>query len=186
MSQIDEKWVRDEIKRQLNIILNASAGENTTSTETINQLFPGMPGITARPVMHPYGFVSRAVKGIISVTAKIGDHFGNRLVLGHRDKDRPTNLDEGESAVYSMGGYTIRMKNGKIELGKGEDYEVAVVGDTMVEFLTLLLDHIIAHTHICSVPGAQGAPPLNVADFQDDKANFIANEKILAKDGGRF
>lgn len=180
------RFIRDEIRRQMNVILNAESGQNDTQTETVNKLFPGMPGINSRPIMHPFGFVSRAAQGTISVIARIGDHFGNRMVIGHRDKNRPSDLAEGESAVYSVGGYTVKIANGKVQLGKGGTYETAVVGETLAELLGKMLDEILKHKHICSAPGAFGSPPDNAAQFTQQKADYVSNNKILAQDGGRF
>jgi len=79
-------FVRKEIERQLNVILSGQAGANTsTENETIDNLYPGMPSIESRPVMHPYGFVSRAPRKTISVTGKQGAGPQNRMTLGHRD-----------------------------------------------------------------------------------------------------
>lgn len=176
-----QRFIRDQVKQQLNIILNASAGQNDAMNETIDALFPGMPGITNRPVMHPFGFVSRATAGIISVTAKIGAEIQNRMTIGHRDKGRPTDILEGESCMYSSKGYRVVYKNGKILIGKGDDLEVAVMGDTLNEFLTNFIQFVIEHTH-----AAPGTPPTNITDFTQLKTNILDADKILSKDGGRF
>ncbi len=99
--------VRQEVARQLNVILSGQAGENTAEKETIDNLFPGSPSIKDRPVMHPFGFVSRATKGTISVVGRQGASPENRLVLGHRDPKRPTDLEEGEALLYASDGETV-------------------------------------------------------------------------------
>lgn len=175
------RFIREEIRRQLNVILPGSAGGNTSQTEDIDQMLPGMPTITERPVMHPYGFASRAARGVISVVARVGDHLGNRLVLGHRDKDRPASLAEGEACIYSVGKFEIRVAKDRVQIGKDGTYETAVVGEKLTEFLTELMTQLIQHTH-----PAPGAPPTNVAAFTQAKTQYIDNGKILAKDGGRF
>lgn len=195
------KLIRDEVAQQLNVILNASAGTNDSQSETISALFPGSPDITGRPVMHPFGFVSRATQGTISVIAKVGAGIQNRMTLGHRDSKRPT-LQEGESAIYSKGEFTARAENEKILvgqiagykvqitktqilLGKGDTLEPAVMGTTAVDFFKALIELIVAHTHMGNL-GIETTPPLNFADFTQLKAQELDNNHLLAEDGGRF
>lgn len=113
------RFIREEVKRQTNIILSGKSGTNDGTKEDIQEMFPKMPTIEDRPVMHPYGFASRAPKGTIQVVARQGDHIGNRLVLGHRASDRPT-LGAGESAIYNEHGEVIKVVKGKI-LAKAAD-----------------------------------------------------------------
>lgn len=105
------RYVREEIKRQLVVVLSGQAGANDdVETETIDNLYPGSPSIEKRPVMHPYGFASRAPAGTISVTARQGNDPTNRLVLGHRDSLRsalPEDLGEGASVIYASDGETV-------------------------------------------------------------------------------
>lgn len=178
------RFISREIKKQLQIITSGEAGDTTMLTEDIANLYPGMPTITKRPVVHPYGFASRAPKGTLSVTAQQGDHPGNKLTLGHRDKNKPS-IDEGESVQYSLGGYRVVCKNGELFVGKGTDLEHMVVGETLKAFLLALINHIIIHTHLGNL-GVETGPPLNAGDFNTDKADFLDNNKILAKDGGRY
>lgn len=112
ISPEDLRKIRNEIKTQLNIILSGSAGANDSiENETINSLYPGTPPIAARPLMHPYGLVSRAPESTIQVTARQGADATNRMVLGHRDKLRAAlGLDEGETCIYSSDGETILSK----------------------------------------------------------------------------
>lgn len=180
------RFIRMEITKQLNVILSGKTASATEQSEDIEEMFPGMPTVTQRPVMHPYGFVSKAKTGTLSVVARQGEHIGNRMVLGHRDKDRPTDLEEGETAIYSLGKYTVRSRNGKLELGKDGDYEEMVMGETLRQFLILLIQHIMLHTHQSNVPSAPTSVPLNNIDFQQIQAENLDNEKILSKDGGRF
>lgn len=199
-SQI-RRLIREEVAQQLNVILNAAAGSNDSQTETISALFPGSPEIPGRPVMHPYGFVSRATQGTISVIAKVGASIQNRMTLGHRDSKRPS-LQVGEAAVYSKGGFTARVENEKvivgeiagyqvqmtksqILLGKGGTLEPAIMGTTAVDFFKALIELIIAHTHMGNL-GIQTPPPLNIADFVQLKAQQLDNNHLLAEDGGRF
>lgn len=179
------RFIQNEIRRQINLITSGESGTNTIESEDIQNCYPGMATIEARPVMHPYGFVSRAAKGTIQVTAQQGDHPGNKMVLGHRDKDRP-DLEEGESKVYSLGQYQVHIKNDSIKFGKGTTFETAVVGETLAQLLSQMLDAIVAHKHTTTSPGTLTTPPDNASTFTSLKSDFVSNEKILAKNGGRF
>lgn len=179
----DMRIIRKEIQKQVQIILSGQSGGGDVFKETIESMLPGMDNITDRPLMHPYGFSSIAPKGTIQVTARQGEHPGNRVVLGHRDSGQPTDLGIGESAIYSKSGYSVRVVAGQIELGKGGTWEPAVLGDSLNKVLTAILDAIIKHTHMGNL-GFPTAPPDNAATF-----TAIENEQlktILAKDGGAY
>lgn len=178
------RFIVREIRKQIQIITSGEAGETTMLTEDIANLYAKMPTITKRPVMHPYGFASRAPKGTLSITAQQGDHPGNKMTLGHRDGNKPA-VDEGESVQYSFGGYRVVCKNGELFVGKGTDLEHMVVGETLKAFLIALIQHIVVHTHIGNLGYPTGTPQ-NAADFTDLETSYLDNDKILAKDGGRY
>lgn len=142
---MDESQVRAliqaEVRRQLNVVLHGetSATDAASFSEDIANLFPGMPAILKRPVAHPFGFVSRAVKGTLSVVARVGDHIGNRMVVGHRDSGRPTDLEEGEAGMYSKGGRRINVRNAKIEIGATGASEPLVLGNVLLQGLTEIM-----------------------------------------------
>jgi phage gp45-like len=178
------KLINAQVKKQLNVILSGQSGNAADDghgnySEDIQNMFTGMDGITSRPVSHPYGFASKAPDGTTQVTAKQGDHTGNRLVIGHRAADRPSDLGDGETCVYSSSGYRIVWKQGSIMIGKGTQLEPLILGQTLNTFLTSLLTDIIAHTH-----ASPGAPPTNIADFQQLLTNTLNANKILVEDGG--
>lgn len=180
-----KRLIAQEVRKNLNVILQGSSGANTEQQEDINELFPGMSAIPARPVMHPYGHVSRAPQGTLNVVAKQGEHPGNRMVLGHRDSNKPKDLEEGETMIYSVGDYRVKVSKTKIEVAKGEDYEPVVVGETLRQFLITLVELIIQHTHLGNL-GYQTSPPQNFTDFQQAQEQNLDNKKILAEDGGRY
>lgn len=183
MDSEDVAFMRAEIKRQVQIILFGTTGNTTpdAQTEDIQQMTPGMTTITSRPVMHPYGFASRAPTNTLSVVTRCGDHAGNRMVMGHRDAKKPAVANPGESAQYSAGGYVFRCQNGKVTVEKNGEVETFVVGDTLSELLGQFLQAIAIHTH-----AAPGTPPTNAVTFTDLKENFVDNKMILAEDGGRY
>lgn len=173
-----------EIQRHMQIIGSGTAGNTTMTTEDIQTFMPGAPTVPARPVSQPFGFASRAPQGMLSVTAQQGEHPGNKVTLGHRDKDAPE-VAEGESVIYSKGGYRMVVKNGELFVGKGTDLEHVVVGETLKAFLIGLVDAIIAHDHLGNL-GFPTSVPRNNATFTQLKTDNLDNDKILAKDGGRY
>lgn len=193
--------IEQEMRKWGRVILSGSAGTNTMISESIDNLYPGMATVPDRPLMHPYGFASRAPRGTIQVTGRQGEHFGNMMVLGHRAADRPE-VAVGESVMYSSDGHKITVKNGSVEIlhtsgytmvlsgnaivvGKGGTTETVVVGETMVSFLTTFCNAVIAHTHTGNL-GFPTSPPNNAGAMTAALEASITNNKVLCKDGGRF
>ena len=77
------------------------------------------------------------------------------------------------------------MAKDSIKFGKDSDFEVVPVGETLKDFLVSLIELIVQHTHLGNLGYPTGVPQ-NAADFTQLQANNLDNEKILAKDGGRF
>lgn len=174
------RYVKKEISRQLNILLMAETVGADQFTESIAKLYPGMPTITERPLIQPFGLASKAPNGTQSLVARLGDHPGNRSVIGHRDANKP-DVDVGESVVYSMGGYRVWIENDRVSVGKGIETQTVVCGDLLTEFLGDLLSLLAQHTH-----AGPGAPPTQAPQFTALKTNNIDNDALLAKDGGAF
>lgn len=175
-----ERYVNVQIEKKLNVVLRGNCARATTTTESIENLFPGMPTIEARPLVEPFGFHGIAPDGTVNYTARVGSHYGGRVVFGHLDSRRPA-LRTGESAIYSVAGYVVSAGNGALTVSKGGVSETMVVGDTLLGFLSALISLIATHSH-----PALGAPPAQAAQFIALGTSFLDNGKILAKDGGRF
>lgn len=134
------RFLREEIKRSLNIILTAVAGANEdTQTEIIQNLYAGSPNTEAKPVMHPYGFVSRAAPQTTSVVIRRGDHPASLMILGHRDGDRPA-VENGETMLYNLDGQMIYLKTGelietlkKLTINADGDIKITSTGDLSIE-----------------------------------------------------
>ncbi len=143
MNSTDIAWIRREIATQLQIILSGATAatqvNDVVGTESIDHSPPGMPTIEGRPLAHPYGMVSRAPVGTVQVVAQQGNYPGNRIVLLHRDKNRPSLNAEGEVMLYDKFGNQVWMQDGKIvvkldgtmELGEGATKEAARNGDSV-------------------------------------------------------
>lgn len=172
--------IRKEIAQAMNVILFGSTSGTTKNAESVDNIYPGQTTLTDRPMIMPYGHVGRAPVGTLNLTARSGDHAGARIIIGHWDSDRP-DVEEGEASLYSAEGFQTQAQKAGVKVGKGSDMEFAVVGDTLRAFLTTLLQDIVQHTH-----AAPGAPPTNAAAFVTLGADNLDNDKILAKDGGRF
>lgn len=197
--------IRQEVRRYVNIILSGDSGNNDQFSETINNLFPGMPSIKGRPVMHPYGLASRAPAETIQVIARQGDHFGNRVILGHRDKNRPS-LNQGDTKLYNESGQVIHLEGNTVKVGnEGDGFKASISGKIFVdndtgevhflsenseenlvlgqEIKTMLQDLfalIIAHTHNSGTPGFPTGTPLNSAAFTALQSTTIDNDEILS------
>lgn len=183
-------FIRKEIEKYANVILSGQTNNAQTHTEDINNLYPGMPIIQNRPKMEPYGFSSKATDGTIQVTARQGENFNNKMVLGHRDKNKPTDLATGESVHYSSGGSKAYARNDSydieaavsnikadlIKLGSEGASDPAVLFNELKTLLEQILDAIAQHTH----GGMTIPPPDNAGDFTAFKADIdtIQSSKV--------
>lgn len=198
-----QRMIRQEVTRHLNILLPGVSQNSTGQVEDILNMYPGMDAITRRPTMRPYGVVSRAPKGTTQVTARMGAHPGNRMVVGHRDASAPVPAEEGDSILYHKllsqvqalkdkivllrsSGFTFVIDDAALKAGKAGDTETLVAGETLVQCLSAIVDWAVAHTHITGAPGGPTSAPLEATDLNSIKAQFISNAKILMKSGGRY
>lgn len=132
--------IRAEVGKQLLAILTGQSKNAAEGREDIALMYPNAPPIEKRPVMHPYGLKSRAKEGVTSVVAVQGAHAGNRIVLGHRDKDAPEPAAVGAVVLYDAFGNSIHLQDGKIvvtlddkmEIGAGATKEAARKGDAVL------------------------------------------------------
>lgn len=131
-------FIRREIARQAGVILSGSSAASSGQREDIQALYPGMPTITDRPVMHPYGYVSRPPSGVIQVVGRQGATPENRIILGHRDANRPP-LGVGCSILYNQFGQQVRLENGTIKLGGADSNQPIVLGSELKSLLTELI-----------------------------------------------
>lgn len=173
------RMIREEVRKQVNIILGGQAGNNSQISEDINNLYPGCPTIPLRPVMHPYGLVSRAPTGTIQVTARQGEHTGNRLILGHRDGQRPE-VQQGEVQLYNQFGQAIYLKNGEVHIGKAASTNPVPVGNEILDFLKQFVAAYKKHKHVGNLGFSTPLDPGDVEAAQELDDNFLENKKILS------
>jgi len=133
LSADDLVIIRREIMAVANVILagktKSTAIDNKVGTEAVEALISG--ATEARlPVVHPYGFTSRSTKGTVAVTGRQGDHPASRVVLGHRDDNRPELSAEGEVAIYDNFGHKIWLKDGEIDIA-AEKMKIGGASDKM-------------------------------------------------------
>lgn len=172
-------FIRREIARHMNIILSGQSGTNTKDFETIENLLPGMPNIVNRPVMHPYGLVSRAPRGTIQVTARQGENPGNRMVLGHRDQKKP-DVKQGEVMIYNQFGKAIYVAESKVHLGIKDAANPAVLGKELKAFLIAIINTIVSHTHTTTVPGSQTGPNTQGPDLTQKLLEDVQSDKMFS------
>lgn len=198
----DIKFIRQLMDQRLNLILPGVSQNATGRREDVANRYPGLPVITDRPVMSPWGFVSRAPAGTPQVTARMGAHPANVMVLGHMDLQPPA-IGAGETAFYSTGvvfkllkdklqliqqqsGFSVEATSSAVTAGKNDTQETLVAGETLVELLGLVIDWMVAHTHITTAPGASTTAAPTASDLTALKAQYLTTPKILIKSGGRF
>jgi phage gp45-like len=175
------RFIREEIRKQVNVILMAKAGETTFESEDLQDLFAGMPTITKRPVMQPFGVASRAPTGTRSVIGRVGEHFGARMVLGHQDQAKPDYHSVGETVLYNQFGQAIYLKSGSVHIGKPTTSNPAVVGNETKALFQALIQWILTHTHITTAPGSQTTPTFQASDLTSILNNNVENDKILSQ-----
>jgi hypothetical protein len=170
--------VRREVRTFMNIILNCLTGESTTEDQEIDQVFPGAPKLAKRPVVHPFGFVSRAPAGKVAVTAQVGEHPGARIILGVRDSKRAemSFLEEGEACLYSETGERIVLRKDKVQLGSENADNPVVLGTELVDMLTQIIE-LLKQGQIVftTAPGQPTAPnPAVVAQLEQLAQTFLS------------
>ena len=179
-----QRFIRQEIARATqDIVLNAVTKGSSVTKESMAFLYNDENTLDDKTVSHPYGYASKAPDGTLSVTLRQGNHQGNRTVIAHRDEARPTDIDAGESVIYSKNGYQVRVKNGAVQVGKNGTFETLVVGETLQALLTALIEAIVQHTHLGNLGYPSGVPQ-NAATFNSINSDQVP--KIVAKDGGKF
>ena len=119
----------ETLLNRINSILSmAITSSNTTETPIQTVQLEGMADEVLDGVEHvgTYGIASSVPKGAQAIVGFIG---GNRdfpfvLALGHNEH-RPTDLEVGESALYSKFGNEVRLNAaGELVFNSGEDYAV--------------------------------------------------------------
>ncbi len=188
-----KRLIRHEIKQQMNVILNCILQESTTEEQEIDQVYPGAALLDKRPVVHPYGLVSRAPKGTIGVTARVGEHIGSRIILGCRDSERANiDLDEGDVCLYDANGNQIELNAQGVHLGSSEaDNPIPLGNETLALFSAICDTFITEPLGITTSPGSLITPnPTVVAKYTALKLQYITNtatnilaQKVFAEKG---
>ena len=186
------RFIVNEIKRAMNVILSSqTASTRDVETETIGDLFPGMPSIDNRPVMHPYGLASRAPPGTIGVIGRQGEHFSNRLILGHRDKNRPKDVLEGEVVLYNQFGQALYFRKKKVQIGSLNSANPAVLGDLLATFLKNILRKLLDAPNIgvCAVgnvwlnPEIREYYELQIVEFITQETTNFLSQMVFTERG---
>lgn len=197
MSLTPAEWrqIQQLVKQQVAIILSGNTAatqvDDVPGTESIDNLFPGCPTVEGRPLAHPYGLVSRAPKGTAQVTARQGEHPANRIVLLHRDKNRPQVAD-GDVWLYDNHGNQMKLEAGKIvaklagtmELGEGATKGVARAQDPVTLNAATLIGAINAAPSPPGTPLTAGMTVQLVLANPTPSAGFIqaGSTKVTAVD----
>lgn len=168
------RFIKEEIRQEMNVILSGLSSDNDSFNEVISQLFVGMPETEPRPVMQPFGLSSRAPKGTLQVVGRMGEHKGNRVVLGHRDKGKPTTNEYGETVLYDAYGGKIQLKQSGMEFtSQGVD-----LLDQLVKLITTIIN-----ARVNTIFGPQPLIP-NPAGIVLGETFLQIRQQITAMKGG--
>lgn len=188
----DRKFIHQEIKRAMNVILSGKTGvTKDVETETFSDMFPGMDAIVDRPVMHPFGLASRAPENTISVVGRQGDNFGNRIILGHRDSKRPKDILKGEVVLYNQFGQAMYFREKKIQVGSKTSENPMVLGDILSKFLKNILRKLLDAPNIgvCAVgnvwlnPEVREYYELQIQEFIDIETTNFVSQMVFTERG---
>lgn len=171
--------IRDEIAKQLNILVYGVSGAANQDTENIRSLFSANAEMTEKTSVKPYGLSSAPLPGVRSLVARIGEHKNSRVVIGHVDQDRPE-TSAGNTVLYNAYGAKFRLDALEIRLGSEDADEPLVLGNVLLDFLDQLITAIQSLTVICSAPGNSSSPPINVAQFEALRAQFITLQTLIS------
>lgn len=185
MTPQDRRWTVEMIRQEIKILLTAQTGVlNDSVSETIDNLYPGVGSLFGKPVMHPYGFTSRATPGTIQMVGKVGDHPGARVILGHLDKEPPKLDLVGESVMYDAYGHEVRLSALKIQVGSKSSDEPQVLGNVLKSFLTALVaqvdfifDHLISGDVATVTSAGNPTAPGPVAPLAVIQKALLATQK---------
>lgn len=163
----------------VNVILSCILQDGGLEDQEIEQAVPGAPRMDKRPVVHPYGYVSRAPAGTIGVSAQVGEHPGARIIIGARDKSRASMgfLKEGDVCIYNAKGEKIVLSQNKTQLGSENAANPVVLGTELKALLEQILDILIAGDHVLTTsPGNPTAPnPSKTTTLTNLKSTYLTN-----------
>lgn len=186
--------IRDEVKHAVNVILHAKFGETSNEYAELLEPLPGADKIPARPVVHPYGLVSRAPQGTLAVTARVGNHPAARIILGARDPERANMefLNEGDVCLYNSDGTKIVLQGKKVKMGSENADNPAVLGNELITLLGQIIDLLILGNSVLTttpgnptVPNPAITPLLNAlkAQYLTNPATNIVARNIMLERG---
>lgn len=162
------------MNRMMSIVLTGVSSDADGKTETINSILAGAAPIENKSVAYPFGFASRSPDGMAQLLLQVGNSPSARVITGHFDPTRPP-LNGGESVLYNQFGRVVYVAKDAIRLGSMDADQAFVMGNVFNGLLESLYQSIITHTH-----AAPGAPPTNVAEFQEQKADYVDNDALLS------
>jgi hypothetical protein len=176
---------RKEIRNYINMLLiNGISDDGTTEDQAFNSQQTAGDTQKKRPVVHPFGFVSRAPSGKNCVLGQFGENIGARVVLGFRDANRAKKdyLEVGECEIYSEpatpfeNSEKVVLKKDKVLLGSENAENPLVLGDILMNLFTELFDLFGQMGQgLTTSPGNPTAPnPTFVAKIEVMRQKYIA------------
>lgn len=179
--------IREEIQRSMGLLLYALTGEGGLNDTDISALYPGGKVIEDLPTVYPFGIHSNVPRETVALIGRIGEHVGNRIVMGHRDAQRPNiELEEGETVIYSRGGRRIVVRNEEIFIGTEGAEEPLVLGAALSSLLSTVLDALSSHVHTNGNMGGPTGTPTNASVYSSaksevDSGNIVSDSNFTEK-----
>lgn len=175
-----KRFIQDEIRREMGTALCTALQEATTDAENapIGELYPGMGATQPRPITHPWGYASVAPPGVLCTVGRVGEHIGNRVILGHRDKARKDlGLQPGESCLYDLYGNAVYLGLTGIKVGSKDADEPLVLGTVLKTFLEQLCQLLqTTPISLTTSPGNPVSPnPAFATALQPVVTQFLTN-----------
>lgn len=172
-----QRFIRQEITRHINLIVMGLSDENDKNSESVRNMFGEGPLTLKYPVCQPYGFSSRAKVGVQAVVARVGEHPAARLILGHRDIEKPDH-EQGEAIIYNEFGQQIRLEQDAVKVGGATADQPLVLGTVLAELLGKLIDMMVTGDFLLvTSPGNPTGPnPAKAADLTAWKSQYLTTE----------
>ncbi len=149
----------EPLKRKLNLIVGRAVLEAAKNADGMLVMKVSLlSGEAAEDLefFQSFGHASMPVAGSEGIAAAVGGNRNHLVLLAMCDRqNRPGDLAEGESSLYSTGVRVYARADGTIELGGVADF-VAMAAKVETE-LNALKDAINTHTHAVSTTGSASA-----------------------------
>jgi len=174
-----KEFIRREIKYAISSILMGIDVSNQDNLRSTIKRVPTESPIKNTRSIQPFGLSSRAMPETECLIVPVNGDPTHLNMVGHFDKSKPT-CEDGESMLYDAYGHVIYLSQSKMQFGSKTSANPMMLGDIVKKLFSDLLQLIIDHQHISSVPGYLSAPPFTATQFQLLKTSPVEDDKIIS------